>query len=297
MALTTKPKRTVHHRKAKGDHHRQGKHYLKAYMPYLPLLLVVVIGLAINSFWSSRAAVLGAGTNLSASSLLESTNTERSRSQVADLRISPSLSAAAQSKAQDMVDGNYWSHTSPDGRKPWSFIRASGYSYEAAGENLAYGFSNAPTTISGWMNSPEHRRNVLDGAYREVGFGIVRAENYMGHGQTTVVVALYAAPAFQAAGSGLASAATDTDSVATPPLKSVSRIQLMTGGQAPWSFIVVATASLLGLVFVTYRHACIWHRVFVSSESFVIHHKLLDFVVVSFSIIGYVLTRAAGYIH
>ncbi|HSH55607.1 MAG TPA: CAP domain-containing protein [Candidatus Limnocylindrales bacterium] len=296
MALTAPPKRTHHHKKTKGQHHRHGKHYLKTYMPYLPLLLAVIVGLAINSLWTSRSAVLGAQTNLSAQTLLQSSNIERSRHQADDLRISQELSVAAQAKAQDMVTENYWAHTSPDGRTPWSFIKSSGYSYRAAGENLAFGFSNAPSIMTGWMNSTEHRKNLLNADFQEVGYGIATADNFNGHGRTTVIVALFATPTDAVATSGLASAATTDGTASAAGLRPVSRIQLMTGGQAPWSFTLVAAASLLGLILVVYRHARIWHRVIVGSESFVIHHKLLDVVVVSFSVAGYVLTRAAGYI-
>ncbi len=296
MALTTRPKRTVHHKKTKGEHHRQGKHYLKAYSPYLPLLLIVIVGLAINSFWSSRLSVLGVSTNLSSNSLLESTNTERTQKQVRELKLNQSLSMAAQEKAQDMVDQNYWSHVGPDGRTPWSFIRASGYQYQAAAENLAYGFNNSPTTIAGWMQSDEHRKNLLNDAYHEVGFGIATADNFVGYGKTTVIVAMYGTPVGQSQASGTAGTSMVAGETPLPPMKTVSRIHMLTGGSAPWSFMLVSIMTMFALLLFMYRHARIWHRILVKSEIFVIHHKLLDVVTVSFSVVGYVLTRAAGYI-
>ncbi len=53
MALATRPKPNIHSKKKQAKHHRRSKHYLKAYWPYLPMLMVVVIGLAISSLWSN----------------------------------------------------------------------------------------------------------------------------------------------------------------------------------------------------------------------------------------------------
>lgn len=72
MALATKPKPGVSHRKRRAQHHKQSKHYLKTYWPYLPMLMIVGIGLAINNFWSSgiittanSGAVISAGGAIS----------------------------------------------------------------------------------------------------------------------------------------------------------------------------------------------------------------------------------------
>jgi hypothetical protein len=71
-----------------------------------------------------------------------------------------------------MAARDYWSHNTPDGQTPWSFITAAGYNYQTAGENLAYGFSTASDTVTGWMNSTEHRANILNGKFKELGVGV-----------------------------------------------------------------------------------------------------------------------------
>lgn len=63
MAIATKPKLQKHDKKRKALHHRQSQHYLKSYLPYLPMLLVVVVGLAVNVLWTPRAAVSGISNN------------------------------------------------------------------------------------------------------------------------------------------------------------------------------------------------------------------------------------------
>ena len=57
MALATRPKPTVQAKKRRAQHHRsKSKHYVKPYLPYLPMLGVAGIGLAVNSLWPSASA-------------------------------------------------------------------------------------------------------------------------------------------------------------------------------------------------------------------------------------------------
>lgn len=193
MALATRPKPHPHSKKRTGSHHRTGPHYLKTYLPYLPLFLIVTIGLAINSVFLTPTRVLGDQTNITVDGLYADTNQQRESSSEAALNINSQLNSAAQAKANDMVARDYWSHTTPDGKQPWTFITAAGYSYSAAGENLAYGFDSSDAVIAGWMNSAEHRANILSTSYKDVGFGIASSENFVGTGPEIVVVAMYGA--------------------------------------------------------------------------------------------------------
>lgn len=194
MALATRRKPPSHSKKRTGAHHRTGPHYLKTYLPYLPLLLIVTIGLAINSILLTPARVLGDQTNITVTGLFADTNQQRASSSETALNLNSQLNSAAQAKANDMVSRDYWSHTTPDGQQPWSFITAAGYTYQAAGENLAYGFDSSDAVIAGWMNSAEHKANILSTSYKDVGFGIASSQNFVGTGPEIVVVAMYGAP-------------------------------------------------------------------------------------------------------
>lgn len=108
--------------------------------------------------------------------LLEETNFYRAKNNIPKLVSNEKLQAAAQKKAEDMAAKNYFSHTSPNGKTPWKWIEEENYHYAFAGENLAVGFENPKKVVLGWMNSPLHRKNVLNGNYREVGFGMARGE-------------------------------------------------------------------------------------------------------------------------
>ena len=159
------------------------------------MVVVVLLSLAINNVLSgAHRSVLGYATDMSIGSLLTDTNGQRTANGQTALSLNSLLNQAAQAKANDMASRDYWSHNTPDGQTPWTFITATGYSYQTAGENLAYGFTTAAATVDGWMNSPGHRANILNVAYREVGFGIVDIANYQSSGPQTLIVAMYAAP-------------------------------------------------------------------------------------------------------
>ncbi|HET6924630.1 MAG TPA: CAP domain-containing protein [Candidatus Saccharimonadales bacterium] len=194
MTLVARAKPPAHHKKRSGSHHRRTKSYHKAYWPYLPIALIVLGGIIFNALVPAHKAVLGYATDMSISSLLSDTNAQRSDNGLPGLGLNSQLDQAAQAKANDMAARDYWSHNTPDGQTPWSFIIAAGYNYQTAGENLAYGFDSASETVTGWMNSPEHRANILNTTYKEVGFGVANSANYQGTGPETIVVAMYAEP-------------------------------------------------------------------------------------------------------
>lgn len=197
MTLTkTKPKRTTTtHRKRTAQHHQRSHHYMRPYWPYLPIIATMLFGLLFNTWFAGhQRTVLGYATDMSASSLLSGTNSQRATNGLGAFALNGQLNQAAQNKANDMVTRDYWSHNTPDGQAPWTFIVAVGYGYQTAGENLAYGFTTAPDTITGWMNSPGHRANILNTSFSEVGFGMANSPNYQGSGPQTVVVAMYALP-------------------------------------------------------------------------------------------------------
>jgi hypothetical protein len=94
-----------------------------------------------------------------------------------------------------MLARQYFAHNTPDGATPWTFIKATGYSYITAGENLAIDFSEAESVQSAWMNSPGHRANILNSNFKEIGIGIAKGK-FDGH-DTTIVVQMFGTPIAQ----------------------------------------------------------------------------------------------------
>jgi hypothetical protein len=267
------------------------------------MLMTVVIGLAINSLWSHNTHVLGASSDFSVSSLLADTNAQRVDDHETALTLDAQLTAAAQAKADDMVAHNYWSHDSPNGQTPWSFITANGYDYAVAGENLAYGFNNATDTIAGWMNSPEHRANILDTAYQNVGFGVASSPDFVGQGPVTVIVAEYASkvPAVANITFSVPSgsqpptiAPTNTTEPSELSAQTVSRVQLLTNGQAAWSALALSVLAGASLAFIVVRHGRYWRGMLVRSEVYLAHHPFLDIALTAVVVFGFVLTRSGG---
>lgn len=187
--------------------HRHAKRHLKMalvphrhnqYKPHLirrqGLLIVVVAVLAVQliAHLNYFHSVLGDQAPITVAELLDDTNAERTRAGLTPLSLDTRLNDAAYRKAHDMLDKQYWSHTSPLGVQPWKWLADTGYNYSYAGENLARNFSTSQAVVSAWMASPSHRDNVLKSQYRDVGFATV--EGTMNGRPISLVVAMYGAP-------------------------------------------------------------------------------------------------------
>lgn len=168
-------------------------HIIRHHFVIVLALLLLGFQSFVNYSDTGAVKVLGYATNVTQSDLLSLTNQQRAGDNLSSFTLSSKLSNAAQAKANHMIANNYWSHIAPDGTTPWYFIDATGYSYQRAGENLAYGFTTSSGVINGWMNSPAHAANILDSRFSEVGFGIANGSNFQGD-KNTVVVAMYALP-------------------------------------------------------------------------------------------------------
>lgn len=172
------------------NNHRPVALSFSAISTYVCFLLIFQIGLAVVAKYSPE--ILGYATNITAGDLLKFSNEERMENGTEVLTYNEKLAEAAGAKAEDMFANQYWAHTSPAGKDPWSFIINAGYSYLYAGENLARDFADSKGVVEAWMNSSTHRENLLNGRYKEVGFAI-RNGRY-GNYETTLVVQMFGTP-------------------------------------------------------------------------------------------------------
>jgi uncharacterized protein YkwD len=96
---------------------------------------------------------------------------------LAPLRSSRGLHRAAQRHSSDMVERDYFSHTSPTGSTLYHRILTSGFvvwGNWSAGEDLAWGtgtYSTPRATVRMWLASPEHRAILLSSHYKLIGIG------------------------------------------------------------------------------------------------------------------------------
>lgn len=104
-------------------------------------------------------------------------NAERSKQGLQPLKPNWQLSRVARYKSQDMVNKGYFSHTSPTYGSPFRMMEAFGIKFSAAGENIAKGQRTPKEVMTGWMNSPGHRANILNPSYTEIGVGLAGGGN------------------------------------------------------------------------------------------------------------------------
>ncbi len=253
------------------------------------MLSILGLGLLINSALSQPQAVLGAYSNVLQPALLSETNLQRQDNTKPGLTTNTQLQQAAQAKALDMVKRDYWSHDTPDGQQPWYFINEAGYKYQLAGENLAYGFASANSVIKAWMNSPEHRDNLLSTSYSQVGFGIAQSPNFQGNGPETIVVAMYGLPA----GSGQA---LEVQGNVQTPESAVRVDRLQTVASTTLSGFIVGIIGTLAVLAVLFRHAIAWRKLLKRGEKFVLKHPVLDFALVTVAVSAGILIQTAGVI-
>ena len=119
-------------------------------------------------------------------------NTERSNAGLTPLTHNIYLTQSAQAKCDDMVARDYWSHNTPDGVRPWPLITSFYGEYHTVGENLEYGIPYAQGVVTSWMNSPEHKANILKPEYRDVGTAVCISNDYQHTGIEYIVVEHYA---------------------------------------------------------------------------------------------------------
>ncbi len=104
-------------------------------------------------------------------------NNERIKNGLTALKIDWEVQNVARIKAKDMVNNNYFSHTSPTYGSPFDMLNRFKISYKTAGENIA-GNSNNTVAVNAWMNSSGHKANILNRSFNYTGIGVVKGSKY-----------------------------------------------------------------------------------------------------------------------
>ena len=120
---------------------------------------------------SSKNEQVSAGQSSMTSQVVNLVNSERAAQGLTALQKDSRLAALAQQKAEDMAKNQYFSHTSPTYGSAFDMLKAAGYSYKTAGENIAMGQKSAASVMDGWMHSSGHRANILHTSYEKIGVG------------------------------------------------------------------------------------------------------------------------------
>ncbi len=166
-------------------------HFLREKSVATTALLAVVLFLA-SIFGNQVVRTSPQLASIKAAFLVDLANDDRRDKGLPALVINDKLVAAAGTKAADMSAKSYFAHQSPDGRMPWDFITAAGYSYIYAGENLAVNFYDSGEVERAWMDSPTHRKNIMNDRYTEI--GIATAPGIYKGDSTVFVVQMFGRP-------------------------------------------------------------------------------------------------------
>jgi uncharacterized protein YkwD len=108
--------------------------------------------------------------------VLELINKERAKYGLGAVTYNGVLDNAAEKHASHMSVVGKMAHEGIGDGDPGERIRAEGFR-NAWGENVATGQTSPEQVVREWMASPEHRRNILDPDYQQMGVGYVTAAN------------------------------------------------------------------------------------------------------------------------
>jgi uncharacterized protein YkwD len=143
-------------------------------------IVLAVVSVALVGALAAPAAHSGkAGNKVVLSSLesgvLSQLNAIRVQHGLQPVKISARLTASATQHSQEMGADGYFEHSSHDGTVFWKRIDRwygqEGFSYWSVGENLLWSSPDVDPAgaLQLWMNSPEHRANILSARWREIG--------------------------------------------------------------------------------------------------------------------------------
>jgi uncharacterized protein YkwD len=130
------------------------------------------------------------------SQLLTQINAYRFRHGLRAYRLNARLTAAANLQSTSMVTRGFFAHESANGGAFWKRIAAfygfRGYRNWSVGENLLYSSPDVSSSsaLRMWITSPEHKANLLDRGWREIGLAAVHVPSAPGvfHGDSVTVV-------------------------------------------------------------------------------------------------------------
>jgi uncharacterized protein YkwD len=104
-------------------------------------------------------------------------NLQRTKAGLKALVVNDKLVDSANAKCEDMKKNNYFTHTSPSGVAYTSFIKKSISNPKLTGENLGAGYTDINQLINDWMQSAEHKANILNPKFTAEGIAVCDDSN------------------------------------------------------------------------------------------------------------------------
>lgn len=184
-------------------------------------LSVILASPMLILFDMDAPAVEAIETKAAATELIALTNVSRTSNGLRSLFPDNRLNTVAVSRSDDMIKRNYFSHTiPPNDTTVVDILESLGVAFTSAGENIAWNNALDFTTVQGasedFMNSLNHRQNVLDPRWDRLGSGVAQEGDKKMY--TVLFMQLPSATQRKApSGSIQAPAATTTDPSASVP--------------------------------------------------------------------------------
>ena len=108
---------------------------------------------------------------------LDLINAYRKENGLDELKSSQKIQEIARLKAEDIVENEYFSHTSENLGTPFQMLETHNIKYISAGENLA-GNTTPQRAVESWINSPSHKDNILDEDFEYTGVCVINSPVY-----------------------------------------------------------------------------------------------------------------------
>ena len=148
----------------------------------VPALCVLVsacstIAIPTTTGGSSAPPTTSAPPSSIANDVVRYTNEQRVRNGLRAFVASARLMEAARLHAEQMAQYQRMDHTIGSAKYPTlqSRLDAVGYVYQNAAENVAWNSQTPQSVVTGWMNSPGHRANILNPGLTEIGTAMARS--------------------------------------------------------------------------------------------------------------------------
>ena len=139
----------------------------------LPLHMLVLM----SSAWAGQADEPKSQATAQEKKLLDLTNAERKKEELPPLKLNPTLMKLARAHSKNMAKQAKMEHTLDD-KSPRDRIIDAKYQFRNFGENIAYelGDIDMPAVMKGWMDSPGHRKNIMNKDFTEIGLSLATNE-------------------------------------------------------------------------------------------------------------------------
>lgn len=105
--------------------------------------------------------------------LVQMLNSYRASHGLGTLATTTALANAAMTRSKEITV--VFDHVRPNGSSCFTVSSA------VSGENIAAGYANAQSFMNGWMNSPSHNANMLNGSFKAVGISVFAVKTAYGY--------------------------------------------------------------------------------------------------------------------